>query len=316
MGEAKRRRAAASEQGEEVLSIGDRGLVISCPMVIDGRALSIRTTALDPQELRVSLLFWDRLAWPQSNVMSISGDGNAKFLESANVLIRPKVHIRFEGDLAEAVGQAHIQAYSNLEKATPGGWALAQGVNSILQSSLNFQEGRGMLVELLRAIPVPDKDVPLEEILEFKRNRRSELLALRDTIDGFYSRIVSSEDKDFELQRTIGKIDAACADLLKVAKESRLSFRLSSLNASFETTLFGPIGAAISGAAVGEWMKGSALEQAISGSIVAQVPLPISLAVLGVATSSIKISRDIGQGRKHIKNNPYRYVYSFHKEVF
>src|SRR5437867_4065483 len=56
------------------LASNERGLVISAPIVFRDEGLFLKSAALDPQELRFALLFWDRLEFPSSNIFNIAGD--------------------------------------------------------------------------------------------------------------------------------------------------------------------------------------------------------------------------------------------------
>lgn len=57
-----------------------RRLVISFPVEISGTTLYIKSSALDPQELRFALLFWDQLDFPTNNLVAVELDEHAKFL--------------------------------------------------------------------------------------------------------------------------------------------------------------------------------------------------------------------------------------------
>ena len=158
------------------------GLVICQPMHIAGTGGFI-VPRLAPQELRSWLLFWDRLAWPRSRYTSVSteDDRDEEILTAAGILTRPTVELeRVSGYMMQLMAREHIQAFLDLEKQEPGAWALAQGASSFLYESGEFLESRGALVELHRAIPVPNGNVPLDDILEFKAKRTDELSALRD----------------------------------------------------------------------------------------------------------------------------------------
>ena len=133
--------------------------------------------SVESQELRFALLFWDRLVWPSSRAIHFSSGPDETFLESAGILTRPEY--TFNGDGAQGIARGQIQAYQELERSEPGVWALAQGENSLLLKDGLADEGKGTLVELHRAIPVPKQDVPLAEILEFRQRRRDELVLLR-----------------------------------------------------------------------------------------------------------------------------------------
>lgn len=230
--------------------------------------------------------------------MRVGSGPEAEFLRSAGILSRPLVELAFSGNPATFMAKAHIQAFLDQERQEPGAWALAQGERSFLMNDGHLKEGRAVLVKLHRAIPVPDKDVPLADILEFREKRRAELQRLRAEIDNFYDSVEKSADEKFGLQRCINQIDLACADLLKLSREGSSPFRLADLKVSYELR------------------TGSLIRDATLGHIFGQQFGMATLgALVGGTAGILKISRDFGIGGKH-GQNPYWYVYGFHREVF
>ncbi len=69
MGEAKCRKVNDPNFGRVPKSANYRGLVVSPPIEIDGTSLHVKSSNLDPQELRFALLFWDQLVWPSSRAV-------------------------------------------------------------------------------------------------------------------------------------------------------------------------------------------------------------------------------------------------------
>jgi hypothetical protein len=203
MGEAKRRASHDPTYGRSPHR--GRGLVISSPITIDGSTVTVRSGQLDSQELRFALLFWETLAWPLWRVLHVVGDPDASFLEAAEILRRPEY--KFSGAFENVIPAIQIRAFLDLDQQEPGRWALAQGLNSVLIKGLSLEAGRGAMVELYRAIPVPTREVPLNDILEFRVKRRDELVALRDEIDSLFVAISSANDKTLELQRHVARID-------------------------------------------------------------------------------------------------------------
>ena len=90
MGEAKIRKATDPSYGKAPKERPSRGLIISSPMQIDTANLSFSAQGgLDPSELRFSLLYWDKLVHPHSNIFELEADDDEQFLVSAGVLSRP-----------------------------------------------------------------------------------------------------------------------------------------------------------------------------------------------------------------------------------
>lgn len=123
MGEAKRRKQTEQNFGRVPKSANTRGLVISPPIAIEDDGLFIKSSNIDPQELRFALLFWDKLVWPSSRTIHMGSNPDETYLEDAKILTRPEY--TFSGNVAQSIARAHIQAYQDLERAEPGVWALA-----------------------------------------------------------------------------------------------------------------------------------------------------------------------------------------------
>lgn len=298
MGEAKRRKQLDPNYGRVPSAAKKQGLIISPPMVINGTSFR-GDSMLDSQELRFSLLFWDRLVWPASSIISFGGCRDSSFLETEGVLTRPLYS--FSGDFAASLVNAQVQALLDMEKKEPGSWSIAQGPKSLMVETGLFDAGSGLSVELHKAIPVPAHDVPLAEILEFKARRSSEIFLLRHELVNFISRIEKAENQEDELHKCIDEIDRACKDLLRVSSEWQFPMYLSSIKASLNFNL---MNAGV--AAVCAWKFGSQYGLTAATGL--------SLAA-GVA-SCVNIKSD-EMGLRRIKRplGPYSYAYHVNKEL-
>lgn len=297
MGEARRRKESEPNFGR-VPKTGYRGLVVSAPIQIEGSSLYAKSTNLDPQELRFALLFWDRLVWPSSRAIHFGNGPDEDFLESAGILSRPDY--TFNGNAAQGIARGQFQAYKDLEHAEPGVWALAQGENSFLLKEGLADEGKGALVELHRAIPIPKHDVPLAEILEFRQRRQDELILLRLQLESFVSEIEGSEDKVSALHKRLAELDQACANLLVVGKEWQFPVYLSNFKASFSLSP-----AKFLPAVAGGWKFGETYGLTCASAVAA---------VAGVV-STLEIKGDYGLRSMRRPTSPYRYAYQMHEEL-
>lgn len=298
MGEAKVRKSRDVYYG-----VPKRGLIISPPTVIEGTSMRIVNSDLDPQELRFSLLFWDRLIWPSSRAVFIPSGPDGLFLESAGVLTRPDY--TYNGDIAQGMARGFTQAFADINAKEPGQWAMSHGERSMILAGQNTKQFNGAQVDLHRAIPVPDRDVPLAEILEFKQKRGAELIAFRSEIDTLIMHLEASNDQDTELSAAVGRIDASCRDLLNVGGEWQYPVRLSNWKCSLELKP----GEAIAGA-MGAWTAASALGFGLTTTAIA--------ALTGAAVplrSAVKITAEPSWVGLR-KTSPYLYVSKFHNEVF
>lgn len=288
MGEAKRRKAADPRFGTPW-----RGLVVSPPIEVVGTRITVKSSALDPQELRSNLLFWDRLDFPEQRVIYCELDPDAEFLVSSGVLKRTRIEFVGGGDMAGIFRDLHVGAFRQLDQENPGLWSLATGERSISFGDDALEQDRGALVRLYGAIPVPDKDVPLADILEFRGRRSDELLALRTHLEAVYQRVISAGDGELAWNTEVEGLQRAIQDHIKTSKETGFRLRLADLSASLNLL---PIGAG----AIAAYSTG--------------LPMVPSL----VAGAALGISLDVGVAlkRHRASSTPFQYVTSYHEEVF
>ncbi|MGR3633595.1 MAG: DUF6236 family protein [Limimaricola soesokkakensis] len=291
MGEAKRRKETDILYGKYPKK--GKGIVISQPLKVVGGGVQSEGQ-LDPIELRRAILFWDELVWPKNNFFHVDGGIESDFLEAEGLLSRPHQNIPSGNVDGSVLGKLHVAAFERLNNLEPGRWVLSQGERSFLWDQGVVNHGRGAVLSLMEAIPLPDADVPLEEVLEFKRRYKDELYALKQEIDKFYSDIESSGDSEYVLRNKVEEIDRRCADIVKVAKEQRFPNRLSSL--SLEYSL--PVGAILA-------VMWPAIDK---GTL--QLP-GVSDAIGGVASALVT---ELGMGLKkdQAHANPFRVVGKMH----
>jgi len=303
MGEAKQRKQSDKWYG--AVPKKGMGLVISNPMTIQGDSVTL-SSDLDPNQLRFSLLFWDRLIWPTNNFIHCESGVEASFLENCGILSRPRFELYGTWSGSGAVTAVQVNAFQQLSKAEPGLWALAEGEGSYLNlNSTEFTANRGTSLELLKAIPVPDKDVGLEDLLHFKQSRRDELIALRMEIENLSASIERFGDNEHEIRKAYLAIECACIDVVKVARERKFPLRLVDLRTSYSIDFTKLIGSAL--AATGMTAFGlPTLASRLTGAG----------AALTSGALSLKMTGDLGLKGNRLKDNPYRYVSSFTTELF
>lgn len=228
MGESQRRKATDPNYGKPITQL--KGLVVSPPMHVNGNSVFIKQADLDTQDLRSSLLYWDRLAIPTTNALRIEAGKDEKYLQDCGILKRNEVSSN--GNISDMLISAQALTLQHLELETPGMWSLGGGENSLLVMGGMTTPDQGSLLQLFNALPVPKENTPLADILEFKTKRQPELQALREYIEQLSKEITSSSDSVDALNEKLGLLDTACSDLIKTTREYQLPFYLSNLNAS------------------------------------------------------------------------------------
>ncbi|MBJ2274787.1 MULTISPECIES: DUF6236 family protein [Pseudomonas] len=294
MGEAKFRKQNDIHFGKVPHSIKKRGLIISNPLTISGTSISGGSN-LDPQDLRFSLFFWDRLVWPEAGGIHFSGSQDEAFLESAGILERPNYH--YNGDVSKTIIMGFVQALHDYNKKEPGVWALGGGTNSISHDKDLTIQNAGTLLTLQNCIPIPTEAVPIEEILQFRHKRRDQLINFRTHLELLVNEIEQSSDSEAALIQATTDIDKACAELARTAKEWQMPLTLINFKSSFNFDLSKAMSSATR-----VWIESQKLNLPITESVLAS-------AVAGVA-SQINVSSDIKLRKFKKDSSPFKYAYS------
>ncbi len=275
-----------------------RGLVISSPITVSVATNMITVTGgLNQQELRSNLLFWDKLEWPDQSLFGFSIEPDIKFLMDSHILQRTRFEVH-SGEFGKILHDAYINGFRKLDDAEPGVWSLSRGENSVSFDDDDLNANRGVLVQLHQAIPVPDRDVPLEDILEFREKRRAELLALRHYLEDIYERVISAGDGALALNKEIERLEGAIIDHFKASKGAGIRLRLSSLSAALNLDV-------------------GVIATVVIAGLVFNLPVVDALLV-AAAGQAARMSINVGAELKRHKATPtpFQYISSFHNELF
>lgn len=243
------------------------------------------------------MLFWDKAVIPKNNGMSFGNSPEMDFLVSCDFLEQP--FFGSSGELATIVAQSYADCFTTLEAKEPGKWATAGPKNAAHFAQLNMSKQRGALVNFANAVPIPDRDVPLENVFEFKFRRKDELDLLRLEMDSFFESWLIAEDKDHQLQSTTKRIEIACNELVRTAKEAKSFSRVSSLAVGYSLS-------AISVYSLYEFAKSGVFDQNL---------LNIGTAI-GGTLAGVTMSRETTPNASHWKSSPYRYAFHMDRELF
>ncbi|WP_455924263.1 DUF6236 family protein [Pseudomonas putida] len=303
MGQSKQRAASDPLWGKVRQDQRFRGLVLTCPLEITGTSLHVKQASLHHEELRYGLLYWDKLVWPSSRIIGMPGGQDENFLVSSGILDRPDYTVM--GDVAQSILAGVLKAHKDLSEKQPRTWALLEGENSLSYQRDGEAHPKALSIELLKCIPIPQGDIPIPEILEFKEKRRDELLLLRAELERLESKAKLANDPVEFIELAKGDIDKACRDVLKVSAEWQFPVVLADKTFEFSFDLEKLIGAyALASGA--PWLAGA--DTVLAGSTQA---IAIALGAISQFTVSAKpklvgLRRDLG---------PYAYTYRMHKEL-
>jgi hypothetical protein len=158
-----------------------------------------------------------------------------------------------------------------------------------------LEDHGGVLVGLFGAIPVPEKTVPLQDILEFKTRRASELKALQFHLERIYETIIDAPARGRAQDREFAALDRSISDYLRVVRETPFKKVLSRIDASIDL----PHALAATGGAVTAFVQG----------------LPLTQAAIG-AGAALSVSIGLGRKEKSGRTSPFEYVAHYHRELF
>ena len=199
-----------------------RGIVVTPPFTIYGNGFSISPVGPpNPVVLRRALLYWDQIDFPDNNIIHIEEDDNFRFLMESGVAKRTMVSFRGSFKMGPWFYYAsQVTALLENNRREPDVWSLCQTGEQIYLPPEVSYESRTIEVELYQALPAPPDDIPFAEILEFKRKRNAELLALRAALDDLYLDVTNAADLPRAKTSAIDRLDLILADVRKAASES------------------------------------------------------------------------------------------------
>jgi Family of unknown function (DUF6236) len=272
-----------------------RGLVVAPRFEWDGVFLKFPgNSGPDAADLRRYLLYWDRIDFPDNNLISIRSSPDIEFLVGAGIMTRTRVQFNSSPDIRLDFIRAQFEAFKRLNTQEPGQWSLGQATSSwYVPSEARDIETRAVEIELYKALPVPPEDVALADILEFRDRRRAELLAFRSAMDDLYSRIVNDRDIPRAKVAVLTRLEQSLVELEKVTAESWTPRLLSTVKAELRLQDLLP-----------------AAGLGLASSVALELP-PVLGAIGGVVYACIKFDvRQLWTPRLPASLKDFAYVYS------
>lgn len=274
-----------------------RGIVVS-PVKITGKNSMVVNGSIDPLKLRQYLLYWDKIDFPQNNIISFGETPEIQYLKEAGVLKQTNVKVYLSGELTELYLKSQLKALEINNKNEKGSWTLGQeNIELVLPKSESVLD-RGLEVELYNSLPVPSEEVSLEDILNFKEKRKDELLYFRNLMDNLYIELLKSADSERAINAYIGRLQKGIMELDQVMKESKLSKFKGSVKIQFD-------------------LKEAIINTFLGATGGTAIGFPDVGAALGFASSFINITSEMSLKPKEIPSElkDYAYLYYSSKEL-
>ncbi|MGX1498029.1 hypothetical protein ACSSV1_003080 [Labrenzia sp. MBR-25] len=279
-----------------------RGVIVSKLINITRFGFSIQSE-LDPQNLRMWLLHWDKLDYPISGSIG-ENTPEEQFLMDAGVMQRTLADPQYEQSDSAApenggLFNSVLDTFRLLEADAPGAWSIARTKLpetpwDEIEPKRNFESdetGRGLYIRLMSSIPVPAQDVPLHDILEFKDKRMSEMLKFRAHIDEIYNKVLAAPDRPLAELREIESLQHSVKDILDSGPS--LSWKLFDLNGKFN-------------------LASSATAVVTAQSLGLD---PVSTILAGFGSAAIHIGPSFSFKGDPAKGTPFEYVARYHRDL-
>lgn len=210
-----------------------RGIVIS-PVKIIGKNSMQASGTIDPIKLRQYLLYWDRIDFPQSNIIEFGESPEIQYLKKVGVMQQTNVNILENGEMTALYLKAQLKALEINNSHEQGRWTLGQeNIELVLPKDESVME-KGIEVNLYNSLPIPAEDTPLDDILLFKDKREDELLEFRNLMDNFYLELLKSGDSERAMTVYIDRIQRKVAEIDRVMNESMFNRVRGNVKVSFD----------------------------------------------------------------------------------
>ncbi|HAT3761097.1 DUF6236 family protein [Citrobacter freundii] len=226
----------------------ERGVVFSACEVLktEGDEGFYLGKGISSLEINYLCLYWDKLVCPTNNLIRV-GFNNEDELVRCGLLSRPDFQCHgnyYGGQIADVYAETHAKTIDVLHhKDATIDWRmhfLNEQINIVPELSRTSEV---MRFELANLLPVPNIDVHLHEILEFKDRRKPELIALHEYLDELYFEVKRSGDFNLQRAKTLSSLKQAIIDIERLNQEVWRSPIKFSISTSFEFNLTQAFGA-------------------------------------------------------------------------
>ena len=261
----------------------ERG-IIATPVIVNSRnnkEFSLEV-GMSPEKLRYYLMYWDDIVIPTNNLMHF-GIENEELLIEQKLIRRPSVRLnQVGGDGGRSLLEAQAVVAEALMGMEPGKWVFMQDGDRLHLADDHSELRNNISLDIANIMPVPPGSTPIEDILEFKLQRKDQLGELWHHLDELCLQVQKEPDRALAQSIAVHDFGKSIEASMRVTKERWRGFHLTNFKASVSLDYK-------------NIMTGGAAEY-LSNTIPAFDALPQGIAALfGVAISTLKISGDISR---------------------
>ena len=219
-----------------------RGIVASGNHRVDATGMWHVAGSIDDSLLRQYLTYWDSIVHVRGNGISFDETGNSSYttLRDEGILRLAQCDIEVEVRPEDEGAEQHIngipleywveifyhQRYSvalalNEQPESDEYWSIGQiGMDSLIPWTVESTDA--VQLEIVKGLPVPSAETPIEDILAFKERRAPELLRFRAALDELSEEVTRADCTKRAIVRAQEHLDLALFDLHRVLDETTM----------------------------------------------------------------------------------------------
>ena len=200
----------------------NRGVIAAPAIIKPLRDGFVMERSISKEELRYYILYWDKVVIPGNNLVYIEVP-EEKELIACESISRPRIQFQgsFRGDqVTGALLACQSIVAEKLVRDKTVDWVIHQIGDSLALPSDFASQQDTIRVALANALPVPDGEVPIHEILEFKQRYKDELIELHKSIDELYFEVLNSPDKGLATKKVLSRFQSSIQNLDRTSHES------------------------------------------------------------------------------------------------
>ncbi|ENY5387903.1 DUF6236 family protein [Klebsiella pneumoniae] len=267
----------------------------------DNNSVHIAQSNLNYRKLLINALYWDKIITTKNNLINISNNGTPGVpeLKREGLFTEVMLPINGNGNFATILYEANMKFMIESLARKDINFIASEADKVLIKNSNEVAPDNGELFTLINAIPEPDESVNIHDVLEFRHKRQGELKNLMNKINELNIRVLKAENRDLELKAAINEIDTACAEVIRLYKESLIKFNLSKVKFNLSPLkIIAGVGGMYKGAKHFELPETAAIISGIVGGVFTAIDFSESFSL-----------------RRIDKTNPFNYVGEMSKKL-
>ncbi|HGI6378000.1 DUF6236 family protein [Klebsiella pneumoniae] len=195
----------------------------------DNNSLHIAESNLNYRKLLINALYWDKIITTNNNLIHISNNETPGVpeLKREGLYTEVILPINGRGNFATLLYEANMKFMIDSLARKDINFIASEADKVLIKNSKEVAPDNGELFTLINSIPEPDVSVNINDALEFRLKRKDNLKNLMNKINELNIRVLKAENREMELKAAINEIDTACAEVIRLYKESLIKFNLS-----------------------------------------------------------------------------------------